>query len=324
MALTSGFFNSSGGDRLYDAEDFNNYLSGLVEDGCYPQSTGFKVLPRGQAIMGDPGPSVKISAGKAYCNGLWVTNDTEYVYQMASTLTPASYHLLYFKFDTNDSVRAVSIEESISININAAVPTNASGVYYMPLARVADNLTAQPQAADITDKRTYAGVTAIVSDLGITEAKLANNAVGLSKLAKVGLFLGSFDAGKDSAFTFAVDTWQTFAFGGTILSNYTPAVDVILLILGGMNVIHAPNSSTDHRLYFGVNKTTPNAWEIMGTGVGLACTSGDSIAIPVAYALHLNAGTSYTINIGMSSNVAQNYSWLRAMGSMFVLPHDRG
>ena len=59
----SGFFNSSGGDRVYSATDFAAYFGKLVSNGIfYAAPTNLQVTP-------DSGMAVSVVAGSAWING---------------------------------------------------------------------------------------------------------------------------------------------------------------------------------------------------------------------------------------------------------------
>ena len=69
----SGFFNSSGGDRVYSATDFAAYFGKLVSNGIfYAAPTNLQVTP-------GSGMTVSIAAGSAWING--------YSYENTDTLT---------------------------------------------------------------------------------------------------------------------------------------------------------------------------------------------------------------------------------------------
>jgi len=66
----SGFFNSSGGDRVYDATDFAAYFGSLVSNGIfYRTADNLKVV----AAMG---MTVTAQAGAAFINGYHYENTT--------------------------------------------------------------------------------------------------------------------------------------------------------------------------------------------------------------------------------------------------------
>ena len=59
----SGFFNSSGGDRVYSATDFAAYFGRLVSNGIfYAIATNLQVTP-------GSGMAVSVAAGSAWING---------------------------------------------------------------------------------------------------------------------------------------------------------------------------------------------------------------------------------------------------------------
>jgi hypothetical protein len=64
----SGFFNSSGGDRQYNAADFAAYFGDLVSNGIfYRNSDNLKVLPAS-------GMNVLVQPGSAWINGYHYQN----------------------------------------------------------------------------------------------------------------------------------------------------------------------------------------------------------------------------------------------------------
>ena len=72
MAIRSGFFNSVGGDRVYDASRFAEYFGAFIGVGVFPDpSTNLQ-------IKVDSGMNVKIQAGKAWINGYILINDADY------------------------------------------------------------------------------------------------------------------------------------------------------------------------------------------------------------------------------------------------------
>ena len=72
MAIRSGFFNSVGGDRLYDAARFAEYFAAFIGSGVFPDPT------TSLQIQTDTGMNVKIKSGKAWINGFFMINDADY------------------------------------------------------------------------------------------------------------------------------------------------------------------------------------------------------------------------------------------------------
>jgi hypothetical protein len=66
----SGFFNSSGGDRVYAAADFASYFSDLVSNGIfYRDANNLKVIPASSM-------HVTVQPGSAWINGYHYQNTT--------------------------------------------------------------------------------------------------------------------------------------------------------------------------------------------------------------------------------------------------------
>jgi len=66
----SGFFNSSGGDRVYDATDFARYFGSLASNGVFwASASNLRVAPGANV-------SVSIAPGSAWINGYSYENTT--------------------------------------------------------------------------------------------------------------------------------------------------------------------------------------------------------------------------------------------------------
>jgi hypothetical protein len=73
MAIRSGLFNSVNGDRRYKADFFAEYFASFIANGVFPNpSTGLQVLA-------DQNMTVAIKPGKAWINGYFFVNDSDYI-----------------------------------------------------------------------------------------------------------------------------------------------------------------------------------------------------------------------------------------------------
>lgn len=69
MSITSGFFNSLGGDRRYNAEQLSSIFNGVINDGVFSNiGTAFAVTTR-------TGNTVNVGLGRAWFDSVWVLND---------------------------------------------------------------------------------------------------------------------------------------------------------------------------------------------------------------------------------------------------------
>jgi hypothetical protein len=152
MAVTSGFFNSVSGDRVYNAEEMTTYFDGLVSDGVY-ESVGDAMI-----VRDEDGMNVSVGTGRALVLLHWIKNDTEYPLTIAAADVQYNrYDLIILKCDLSESARAITIEVKKGTPAeNPAYPelTSTDTIKEMPLAavRVTKNATAIYQS-DITDLR---------------------------------------------------------------------------------------------------------------------------------------------------------------------------
>lgn len=158
----SGFFNSSSGDRIYNATDFAAYFGSLVSNGIfYVNTTNLQVTPT-------TGMTVSIAAGSAWINGYRYEN-TE---ALNKTLTTANGS--YPRIDRivirwsllNRSITAVVLTGTAAATPTAPALTRSAEVYELCLAEIL-----VPQAAtsittgNITDTRLNSSLCGTVNSL---------------------------------------------------------------------------------------------------------------------------------------------------------------
>lgn len=74
--MRSGFFNSVGGDRKYDAGFFAEYFNTFIGNGVFPNpSTNLQV-------MANDDMTITVSPGKAWINGYVLFNDNDYIFNI--------------------------------------------------------------------------------------------------------------------------------------------------------------------------------------------------------------------------------------------------
>ena len=72
MALTYGFFNSVGGDRVYNADQMSEMFDGLISDGVF-QNVGDSMR-----VVANGGLNINVLTGRARINSQWVKIDAPY------------------------------------------------------------------------------------------------------------------------------------------------------------------------------------------------------------------------------------------------------
>lgn len=101
MAWNYGFFNSVNGDRTYNADDINNFFSGILTAGVY-EAIGNKL-----AVQPNGGMAIQIATGRGYFANHWVNNNDTYILTLeASDVTLNRYCAICVRVDENDGVRS--------------------------------------------------------------------------------------------------------------------------------------------------------------------------------------------------------------------------
>ena len=81
MTVHYGFFNSSNGDRVYDAEDFSRFFDGIIFDGVY-SAVGNRFN-----VEAASGLVVTVDTGRAWFNHTWTFNDQKLALQIPAADT---------------------------------------------------------------------------------------------------------------------------------------------------------------------------------------------------------------------------------------------
>jgi hypothetical protein len=158
----SGFFNSSSGDRVYDATDFAAYFGSLVSNGIfYSVATNLQVSP-------GIGLAVSVAPGSAWINGYRYEN-TEDLNMPLATANGSNPRI------DRIVVRLSRITRSIHLAVVAGVPaatpvapalTRTSDVYELGIADVLIPAAATSIVANnITDTRLNTTLCGTVNSL---------------------------------------------------------------------------------------------------------------------------------------------------------------
>ena len=158
----SGFFNSSSGDRTYDAADFAAYFGDLVSNGIfYRKADNLKAIP-------GTGMAVIVSPGSAWINGYRYENTA------AMAMPLATAHGVYPRIDRVvvrwDSV-ARSVRLAVLTGTPVAVPTapaltRTEDIYELGLADIAIAQAATSiTAGTIADTRLNTSLCGLVNSL---------------------------------------------------------------------------------------------------------------------------------------------------------------
>ena len=179
MATSYGFFNSISGDRLYNADDVNTFLEGLVGDGLYANVDDMFAVTTGT------GMTVKVAAGKASLAHHWFKSDA------VETLSIGTAHAVLNRYDVV-AIRLNVATRSIGLVVLTGTPASQPSV---PQIRRDD------EYFDLALAYVYvgAGVTAISQSV-ITDVRL-NSAV-------CGIVTGIIDQLDTSTFMLQLQAWM--------------------------------------------------------------------------------------------------------------------
>lgn len=158
----SGFFNSSDGDRVYDATDFAAYFGSLVSNGV------FYATPTNLLVSPGIGLAVSIAAGSAWINGYRYenTNDLNMPLATADGSNPRIDRVV---------VRLSQITRNIQLAIVTGAPTSTpiapeltrtSDVYELGIADVlVPSAATSISANNIIDTRLNTNLCGLVNSL---------------------------------------------------------------------------------------------------------------------------------------------------------------
>ena len=150
MAVTSGFFNSSNHDRVYNNIQMGQIFDGIINDGVFPNFEDHLVVKSGSGMQ------VIVGSGRAWFNHTWTYNSIDLPLTIDSaSATQDRIDAVVLRVDTSLAVRANSIlikKGTPSGSPQRPTMTKTSDISEYPLAYVkvahgATNIT----SADITN-----------------------------------------------------------------------------------------------------------------------------------------------------------------------------
>lgn len=132
MAVTYGFYNSSNGDRKYNALQFSRLFEGIIRDGVFSTVGGSLMVVAASNL------TVNISPGRAWFNNTWTNNDA----LLPLTLDPAEailnrYDAVVLEVAPNERENRFKIVKGTPAT-TPAKPTmiKSGGIYQYPLAYI--------------------------------------------------------------------------------------------------------------------------------------------------------------------------------------------
>ena len=158
----SGFFNSSGGDRIYDAVDFAAYFGSLVTNGIfYKAATNLQVSP-------GSGLGISVAAGAAWINGYRYENTDALSLPLttANGSNPRIDRIVVRLSMISRSIQLAVVDGTPAATPSAPALTRTSDIYELGIADVLIPAAATSVAANnITDNRLNTSLCGLVNSL---------------------------------------------------------------------------------------------------------------------------------------------------------------
>jgi len=134
MSLTSGFYNSIGGDRRYNASQMSALFDGIIMDGVFA-SIGDALI-----VSAATGMNINIGTGRAWFNHTWINNDADILLTIdQSEVVLHRVDMVVLEVDSSDSVRASTIKIIKGIPGSSPVATalvSTEFVHQYPLCHI--------------------------------------------------------------------------------------------------------------------------------------------------------------------------------------------
>lgn len=158
----SGFFNSSDGDRVYDATDFAAYFGNLVSNGVfYASATNLQATPGN-------GLAVSVAAGSAWINGYRYenTDDLNLPFTTANGSNPRIDRIVVRFSQVSRNIQLAVVDGTPAATPAAPALTRTSDVYELGIADVLIPAAATSIATNnITDTRLNTSLCGLVNSL---------------------------------------------------------------------------------------------------------------------------------------------------------------
>lgn len=117
MAVTYGFYDSSSGDRVYNAQQMGAIFDGIILDGV------FSNVENGLAVVENTGMNVNVSTGRAWFDSTWTYCDAPFgiTVPTADALLPR-IDTVYLEVNKDSGTRANSFKIATGTPASSPVP----------------------------------------------------------------------------------------------------------------------------------------------------------------------------------------------------------
>lgn len=199
MALESGFFNSVGGDRLYNAEQMSRYFENILSSGI------FKRIENCLKVSAGSGMSLTVAPGAGLIDCHWFRAMT------AETVTIPTAHAVLPRFDVvvarldmSDNVRAITLQVVSGAPAESPAapdPVRTTTMHDLVLALVyvpagATSITAA-NITDVRDNEWYCGYVQSLVDTPIIKTYHFRYTAPANDTTVAPIGVSGFNAGSD-------------------------------------------------------------------------------------------------------------------------------
>lgn len=134
MTLTYGFYNSSSGDRAYDAIQISRIFDGIIADGVYATIGNYFL------VSANTGMNLNVGTGRAWFNHTWTYNDAPVSVTIPTAhATLPRIDIVYLEVNEDTAVRANKVDVLQGTPASSPVAptlTNTATIHQYPLAHV--------------------------------------------------------------------------------------------------------------------------------------------------------------------------------------------
>lgn len=277
MSTSYGFFNSSSGDRVYNADDVNTFLEGIISpNGIYANVDQMLVVTPGD------GMAVRVAPGKAAIKHHWFRNTA------TETLTLSAAHAVLNRWDV------------IALRLNLSART-------VELVVIQGTNASSPSIPSILRTDTYWDLALAYVYVGasVTNISAANITDTRLNTAVCGLIVGLIDQLDTSTFENQLNAWyeeQTEAFENWF-DSLVDQLNVNTYIRSFVKRVSG-NSTSIKNIVLDMNDYTYESGDVIMVSLnGMTLTEGSEYTITVS-------GGVATVKLSYSStssltNVAQ-------------------
>ena len=170
MAVTSGFFNSISGDRLYNADQMSMYFEGLISQGVF-ENVGSRLQ-----VTAGTGMAVNVGTGRAIVQSRWIKNDAVLGLSIgAADVQKNRIDAIALRYDATNRAVSIVVKPGTATTGTASPParTTTADVYELYLAYVsvpkATSAITQDLITDLRPSAQCGWVTGIIDQVDTSD-----------------------------------------------------------------------------------------------------------------------------------------------------------